>query len=220
MVTAAAYEPSSAHASVGGDWYDVFSLPGGTVGLVIGDVMGHDIAAAAAMGQLRSVLRSVAADGEGPAVVLRRLDELVDAFAMADLATVVYARMELRPDGGGVLCYANAGHPPPLLLLPDGSSRYLVEGHSPMVGAPSVAPREQAREVLPAGAALLMFTDGLVERRGVDLDEALAGLRERAVALWAERPPLAALCEALMAGADRGTATDDAALLAVHLPEG
>ena len=94
---AARYRPGSRAAQVGGDWYDLFALPDGAVGLAVGDVMGHDLAAAAAMGQLRSVLRSYAWQGSGPAVVLDRLDQLVQGLDMAQLATAIYARLDGRP---------------------------------------------------------------------------------------------------------------------------
>ena len=217
VVLGAAYEPSSSAAKVGGDWYDAFVLPDGALGLVIGDVMGHDIAAAAAMGQLRSVLRTCASDGDRPALVLDRLDRLVSSFAMADLATVIYARLDRRTDGSALLTWANAGHPPPLLLLPDGTSTFLREGGSIMIGAPSDEARDEGSRVLPAGATLLMFTDGLVERRGSDLDDQLAGLSRTAVELWPQVGGPGELCRRLIATVRRDADTDDAAAVALTL---
>ena len=213
----ASYEPSSSSAGVGGDWYDAFVLPDGGLGLVIGDVMGHDIAAAAAMGQLRSVLRSCAADGDPPAVVLDRLDRLVSSFAMADLATVVYARLDRRPDGSALLTWANAGHPPPLLLAPDGTARYLEDGGSVMIGAPSPESRGQASQVLAPGSTLLMVTDGVVERRGRDLDEQLAALATTAALLAPQVPGPDELCRRLLAAARHHGDSDDAAAVALTL---
>ena len=215
LVLGAAYEPSSTAAMVGGDWYDAFVLPDGGVGLVIGDVMGHDIAAAAAMGQLRSVLRTCAADGDPPALVLDRLDRLVSSFAMADLATVVYARIDHRADGTALLTWANAGHPPPLVLAPDGTTSFLDEGRSVMIGAPSGESRGQAERVLAPGSTLLLFTDGLVERRGCDLDDQLDGLARTASGLAGDGPD--ALCRRLLATVRRDADTDDAAAIAVTL---
>ena len=113
------YLPSSSAGAVGGDWYDVLELPDGATGVAIGDVMGHDLSAAAAMGQLRSVLRSYAWEGDRPAQVLDRLNRLVQGLDMAQLATCVYARLT-RVDGGGELVWSNAGHLSPLVRLPDG----------------------------------------------------------------------------------------------------
>ena len=213
----AAYQPSSNAAKVGGDWYDAFALPDGALGLVIGDVMGHDIAAAAAMGQLRSVLRTCAADGDGPGEVLDRLDRLVLSFAMADLATVIYARLVRLPDGGAELTWSNAGHPPPLLLVPGEPARFLTDGGSTMVGVEVGAPRVSATAVLPPGSTVLMFTDGLVERRDVDLDERLELLRGSAQELMAAADHPGLLCHRLLAAAGREGSSDDAAAIAVTL---
>ena len=210
-----AYEPSSSAAKVGGDWYDAFLLPDGSLGLVIGDVMGHDIAAAAAMGQLRSVLRTCAADGDEPETVVDRLDRLVTTFAMADLATVVYARLTRRSDGSAELRWSNAGHPPPLVLLPEDGATFLQEGSSTMIGVELGEPRRPAVVHLPAGATLLMYTDGLVERRGSDLDERLELVRSTAAQLHFRSPQH--LCNQLIERVRREGASDDVALLALTL---
>jgi PAS domain S-box-containing protein len=176
---AAAYLPGSTAAQVGGDWYDVFRLPDGTVGITIGDVMGHDLTAAAAMGQLRSVLQSYAWQGSRPAVVLDRLDQLVQGLDMAQLATCVYGRLSL-PAGGqdGVLRLANAGHLPPAVRRADGSVRLLRDNVSLLVGAALGTERAETEEPVPPGTLLLLYTDGLVEHRGRDLDDGLAALEE------------------------------------------
>jgi hypothetical protein len=109
---------------VGGDWYDVLQLPDGAVGIAVGDVVGHDLRAAAAMGQLRGVVRSYAWGGDQPGSVLDRCDQLVQGLEMAAMATAVYARLDPPdPDGTRTLHYANAGHPTPLLLTPEGRGR-------------------------------------------------------------------------------------------------
>ena len=119
LLLAARYLPSARDVEVGGDWYDVLPLPDGSIGLAIGDVMGHDLSAAAAMGQLRSVLRGYAWEGDAPASVLDRLDRLAQGMAMAELATVLYARVERAGAGrDAVLTVANAGHQPPILVAP------------------------------------------------------------------------------------------------------
>jgi len=217
LAIGAAYEPSSSAALVGGDWYDAFVLPGGGVGLVIGDVMGHDLAAAAAMGQLRSVLRTCAAYGDPPALVLDRLDHLVTSFAMADLATVVYAQVDRHADGSAVLSWANAGHPPPLLLRPDGSCAWLDDGSSIMIGAAVGQVRESAEQALEPGSTVLMFTDGLVERRGRDLDAQLEDLAATVARLAGEVDGPGDLCRRLLASVRRDADTDDAAAIAVTL---
>ncbi|MCU1593127.1 MAG: putative sensor protein, partial [Frankiales bacterium] len=211
----ACYEPSSSAAKVGGDWYDAFVLPDGSLGLVIGDVMGHDIAAAAAMGQLRSVLRTCAVDGDEPGQVVDRLDRLVTTFAMADLATVIYARIRLRPDGSAELSWSNAGHPPPLLLAPGHPARFLEGGASTMIGVEVGLPREPAVEVLPPGSTLLMYTDGLVERRGAGLDQGLDRVRRTADALQVASP--GELCDQLIAAVRTDGSSDDVALVALTL---
>jgi serine phosphatase RsbU (regulator of sigma subunit) len=175
--TAAAYLPGSAAAQVGGDWYDLFRLPDGAVGVAVGDVMGHDLTAAAAMGQLRSVLQSYAWQGSGPAVVLDRLDQLVQGLDMAQLATCIYGRLELPEGGGdGRLRLANAGHLPPVLRGPDGGVRLLVGGVSLLVGAALGTERDELEVGLEPGCVLVLYTDGLVEHRGRDLTDGLAAL--------------------------------------------
>ena len=142
--SAARYLPGSSAAQVGGDWYDLFALPDGTIGLAVGDVMGHDLTAAAAMGQLRSVLRSYAWQGSPPSVVLDHLDQLVQGLEMAQLATAIYARLVLPTDGvTGSLRFANAGHLPPVLRGPDGRTRLLTGAQSLLVGAALGTPRDE-----------------------------------------------------------------------------
>lgn len=173
---AARYLPANNHAQVGGDWYDVLPLPDGAVGIAIGDVMGHDLEAAAAMGQLRSVLRAYAWDGAGPAAALARLDHLVNGLGMGRLATAVCGRM-WPSSAGGRFEYANAGHPAPVLRFPDGSTQLLEGGHAPMIGLPALFERDQAAVHVPAGATLVLYTDGLVENRDQPADQGIAQLR-------------------------------------------
>jgi serine phosphatase RsbU (regulator of sigma subunit) len=139
--------------------------------------MGHDLTAAAAMGQLRSVLQSYAWQGSGPAVVLDRLDQLVQGLDMAQLATCIYGRLELPEGGGdGRLRLANAGHLPPVLRGPDGGVRLLVGGVSLLVGAALGTERDELEVGLEPGCVLVLYTDGLVEHRGRDLTDGLAAL--------------------------------------------
>ena len=170
---AATYLPAQHPAEVGGDWFDVLELPDGATGLAVGDVVGHDMAAAASMGQLRSVLRSYAWSGESAGRVVGRLDELVRGLGMADVATCVYLRLR-----EGTLEYSRAGHPPPVLRLPDGSVRELDGGLRTPVGVPSLTgDTPQATAELPIGGVLVAFSDGLVESRERSLRDGLLALR-------------------------------------------
>ena len=212
---AAEYLPAAEHSQIGGDWWDVFSLPDGAAALAIGDVMGHDLAAAAAMGQLRSVLRTCAWAGDSPSRVLERMDQLVQGFDMAQLATCVYARLE-PPDAAGnrLLRWANAGHLPPVLLAPDGSVQALTGAVSVPLGAPCDDGRALAEVTLPPGGTVLLYTDGLIETRAGDIDSDVARLLADVARHRPEDGPTA-LIKRLTGSL--GTLTDDVALLAVQV---
>jgi PAS domain S-box-containing protein len=172
---AAAYIPSGHQAAVGGDWFDVLPLPDGAIGLAVGDVVGHDLRAAAAMGQLRSLLRSYAWEGSSPGEVLSRADLLVRGLDIADIATSAYLRWRSNDRGGADVVYARAGHPPPLLRLVGGEVTSLDGGLSTPIGVPG--PRgAEATVAVPAGATLVLYTDGLVERRDRGLRDGIAAL--------------------------------------------
>jgi len=162
---AAAYVPSARSAEVGGDWFDVLPLADGSLGLAVGDVVGHDMRAAAAMGQLRSLLRSAAWEGSSPAAVIARVDTLVRGLDIADIATCVYARWQ-SADDAVLVTYARAGHPPAMLRLPGGEVRVLDGGGTTPLGVGPITDlvRDGAVSV-PPGAMLVLYTDGLVERR-------------------------------------------------------
>ncbi len=230
---AARYLPGSTAAEVGGDWYDLFRLPArerrasvdverrsqvrSEVGIAIGDVMGHDLTAAVAMGQLRSVLRSYAWQGERPALVLDHLDQLVQGLDMAQLATTLYARLSLPTDEQpGALIFSNAGHLPPVLLEPDGSARLLMEARSVLVGAALGIRRDDETVRMSSGSMLVLYTDGLVEKRGLDLDVGLERLRAAVEALPVGLPA-EQVCDALIRALDGNTREDDVALLVVRL---
>jgi serine phosphatase RsbU (regulator of sigma subunit) len=220
ITCAARYLVSTDHAQVGGDWYDLFCMPDGAIGIAVGDVMGHDVAAAAAMGQLRSVLRSYAYEGSRPSVVLDRLDRLVQGFDMAEVATAIYGRL-LIDRGTGTLLFANAGHLPPLVRSPDGAVSRLDRGASPLIGAlpPGMAGRGEAAEVLLPGSLLLLYTDGLVETRDHDIDQGIDRLCASLAALDPRAGP-EQVCDALtteLVGRDQD---DDVALLAVQINSG
>lgn len=171
---AAAYVPSTRRTEVGGDWFDVLPLPDGAIGLAVGDVVGHDLRAAAAMGQLRSLLRSYAWEGSSPGEVLARADQLVRGLDIADIATCAYLRWHSTEDGAQVT-YARAGHPPPLLRLAGGEVVALDEGLSTPIGLAGPGGAEGKIDV-PAGGTLVLYTDGLVERRDRGLREGIAAL--------------------------------------------
>jgi len=219
LALAAEYLPAAGSSQVGGDWWDVFALPDGATAVTIGDVMGHDLAAAAAMGQLRSVLRTCAWAGDSPSKVLDSMDQLVQGFDMAQLATCVYARVQAADDSPGRrrtprLRWANAGHLPPVLLTPDGLARLLPDAVSVPLGVPASERREHADLSLVAGSTLLLYTDGLVETRTGDIDSDLAGLL-RAVSGHRPADGPQALVDRLTQGLD--ALTDDAAVLAIQV---
>jgi serine phosphatase RsbU (regulator of sigma subunit) len=216
MTCAARYLTGAEEAQVGGDWYDVFPLPDGAVAVAIGDTMGHDVHAAVAMGQLRSVLRSYAYDGSSPSAVLDRLDRLVQGFEMTPFATAFYGRLVLDRDGA-MLVFSNAGHPPPLLLLADGSVQQLHGGGSHAIGAPlPEVTRADAAALLPTGSTLVLFTDGLVERKDLDLSSGLT-LLAQAIAAHPPTDPPDTLCDRLLNTLLPEGQRDDITLLAVRV---
>ncbi|MGI5368560.1 DNA-binding protein [Streptomyces sp. A244] len=216
---AARYQPAPAGSQVGGDWYDAFERKDGTLALVIGDVVGHDLTAAAGMAQLHGILRSLAWDHSGPpGAVVDRLDDAMPAITTVPMATLVLALLEGDPHTGPwTLRWTSAGHPPPLLLTRDGQAQYLEAGQGLLLGAPpgTGGSRPSAAQSLPPGSTLLLYTDGLIEIPGSDLDTGLARLRHHALALAHE--PLDTLCDQLPARMPPGS-TDDVALLALRLP--
>ncbi|MFG3333988.1 SpoIIE family protein phosphatase [Streptomyces tendae] len=211
---AARYAASSTTAQVGGDWYDSFVLPGGNTALVIGDVTGHDLDAAIAMSQLRSMLRGIAVDREEPpAEVLRRLDLANHSLHREATGTCVYGLVKGPAEGPWELTHSSAGHLPPLLTTRDGRTRYLDGGGGLLLGMDPDATRGTARNALPAHSTLLLYTDGLIERRDEPLDDALHRLRRHAADL--AREPLDTFCDELLIGLGADS-TDDIAVLAVR----
>ena len=217
ITCAARYHVGSRHAQVGGDWYDVFALPDGAIGIAVGDVMGHDLQAAAAMGQLRSVLRSYAYEGSSPSVVLDRLDRLVQDFQMAQVATAIYGRLTVDTDSA-MLLFTNAGHPPPLLRAPDGQVSQLRRGAAPLIGAvpPGQVRRGEAAVVLPHCALLVLYTDGLIETREDDIDQSIHKLATALEAIDADASP-EQVCDGLLTAMTHDNQDDDVALLVLRL---
>jgi PAS domain S-box-containing protein len=206
------YLPATAGVQVGGDWYDAFPLGRTQVGLVIGDVVGHDVGAALVMGQVRNALRAYAVDHPDPATVLARTNRALARLLPAAMATVIFAVLDSATGG---LTYANAGHPPLLHVAATGS-RYLEDAAGLMLGVDEAADYSASHRRLAAGDALLLYTDGLVEDRGRDIAEGLRTLAE--VAGVAGTP--VAMCDAVEAALlGAATRADDVCLLACRLRE-
>ncbi|WP_406841477.1 PP2C family protein-serine/threonine phosphatase (plasmid) [Streptomyces sp. AHU1] len=213
---AARYAPSQTTAEVGGDWYDSFLLPTGHTTLIIGDVTGHDLKAAVTMSQLRNMLRGIACDRqEPPEKILHRMDVAQHSLYPGTTATCIYAIIHGPEGGPWKLDYAVAGHLPPLLVTHDGDTHYLDGGRSHLLGVSTDLPRTSATESLPAQSTLLLYTDGLIERRHESLDHSLTRLRQHAAALARETPDT--FCDELVTGLAPDS-TDDVALLALRLP--
>ncbi|RKT55661.1 PP2C family protein-serine/threonine phosphatase [Saccharothrix australiensis] len=209
---AARYVPGT-DSGVGGDWYDVFPLPDRRIGLVIGDVVGSGLAAAVVMGRLRSALRAYALEFPSPADVLGKLDRKASHFEANTMATVAYAVIDL-PTSRVEL--ALAGHLPPALAVPGRPTAFVDAPLGPPIGYHLGVEGRRATGVdLPPGALAVLFTDGLVERRGQDLDDRLDALRQ-AVSPAAPETACTHIMTTLVG--DR-PATDDIALLAIrHSP--
>lgn len=209
---AARYVPGGDELKIGGDWYDVLPLPDGRVLAAIGDVVGHGVRAAASMGRIRNALDFCAIDGLAPGAILRRLNDNFTALGGGDMATVLIAVYE---PGSGTLRFASAGHPPPLVQRPDEPPQYL-EGSR---GAPLCAVDDmrypEIEVAVPPGTLLVLYTDGLIERRGESLDEGLGRLAHAVADAPEKLEELADhLLEHLLGGA---SPEDDVALLTLRL---
>ena len=218
------YEPAAEAAQVGGDWYDAFLQSDGATVLVIGDVVGHDTEAAAAMGQVRGLLRGIAATtGEGPAKVLSRLDAAMQLLQVNTTATVVVARIEQTDDerdrGITRVRWSNAGHPPPMAMTPDGSVVVLAGlagiDADLLLGIDPETARNESEIVLDRESRVLMYTDGLVEGRAQPFDQGMSKL-QTALPGFADLG-LDDLCDAVLSHMLPAHSEDDVALVAVHL---
>ncbi|MER6029865.1 SpoIIE family protein phosphatase [Streptomyces sp. NPDC001851] len=213
----ARYLPAPHASQVGGDWYDAFRLSDGATALAVGDVVGHDLEAAAGMAQVRNMLRAYAwAQQEPPSRIVQRLDEALTHITNVPMATMIFARLEQADHGHWELSWTNAGHPPPLLVSQDGLTRYLTDSHGILLGTETRTPRPDATTALPPGSTLLLYTDGLIEAAGHSLDEGLGRLRQHAAAL-AHRP-LASFTDQLLHRVRPADNDDDVALLALRTP--
>ncbi len=211
------YVPAAEGAEIGGDWYDAFQQSSGTTVLAIGDVVGHDTRAAAAMGQVRGLLRGISySSGGSPARVLTELDRALSGLALRTMATALVAHLEPGEAGGALLRWSSAGHPAPVLLDAAGGVQLLETGTADLLlGVDPDTAREDRTTPLDRGATLLLYTDGLVERRDRDIDagtdELLAVLRQCAGL------PLDEVCDRVLRRMFLPDAEDDVAVLAVRL---
>lgn len=207
---AARYVAGGAGVEVGGDWYDVIPLADGRVGLVIGDVVGRGLQAAAGMGQLRMAVRAYALEGHAPGAVVERVNRLMERLGQPQMASMVYL---VADPGSGEIHFVNAGHPPPVLIGPNGSVAYLEDVPGLLLGVSTHAEYHESVVKLEPGQTLLLYTDGLVEKRALSLDEGMARLKRAAVNGPGE---LGALCDHLLGALVADQVTDDVALLAMR----
>jgi PAS domain S-box-containing protein len=207
---AARFSPGGVGGEVGGDWYDVLEIDGDRIALAIGDVAGRGVQAASLMAQLRNALRAYAFEAHSPAAVLDHLNMLAWRLDANVMATLIYLLFDL---GSGVVRLANAGHLPPLELRPDGTSEYLEGGRSLPIGVEPASTYTEAEYVLEPGSTLLLYTDGLIERRHISIDDSL----DRLVldVHGAGDGDLEGLCDHLIATVPPGV-EDDVALLALE----
>ena len=210
LETAARYLPA-AGGSLGGDWYDVFSLTGGRVAVAVGDVVGRGVEAAAVMAQLRTAVRAYAADGHPPAAVLDRVNTLMWHLGPLAMTTAVYAVLDPAAE---TLELVSAGHPPALVIPPSGAAAFLESQPGLPLGVSPTSTYASQTFLLPTGATLLIYTDGLVERRGESIDVGLERLRVLSEGFSEVEALCAAVVERLV-GEDPG---DDVACVAVRVP--
>jgi PAS domain S-box-containing protein len=215
------YHPAVRAAEVGGDWYDAFLQSSGSTVVVIGDVVGHDTEAAAAMGQLRGMLRGIAyRDGAGPGAVLTELDAAIEGLGMDTMATAAIARLEQTDEekaaGTTRVRWSNAGHPPPLVIHHDGRIAELFTARTElMLGVDPATPRSETVVTVRRGSTLLLYTDGLVEGRDLPLDDGIARLKAVLAELGGR--PLDELCDEVIERLRPEGLQDDVALVAVRL---
>jgi serine phosphatase RsbU (regulator of sigma subunit) len=214
LLLAARYLPATHGLNIGGDWYDAFEQPDGSLLAVIGDVTGHGLHAAIVMGQLRTALRAYAVEGDSPAQLLTRLHRLMRHQHPELYATAVIARF--RP-GDPTVVWAAAGHPPPVVRAPDGAVGVLDAKPGIMLGVPLPYTYEDHSIELAPGSTLALYTDGLVERRALGID---LGIGRLAQALSSLRPTdldLDVAAEALLKPLlDDSERDDDVCLLLCH----
>ncbi len=210
---AARYLPAVRQAKVGGDWFDAFTTRSGALLASVGDVAGHDGNSAAVMAQLRNLLRGIASDSDdGPAELMRRLDRVIAGFAPEAIASALIARVDPHD---GALVWSSAGHPPPLLRRTSGEVERLADPGGLMLGCDPDRERLEYTTELGADATLLLYTDGLIERRGEGLDAGLARLVRAFEPGGAERDA-ARVCDRMVGSMLPEPPTDDVAVMVVR----
>jgi anti-sigma regulatory factor (Ser/Thr protein kinase) len=208
------YLPAEEGSSAGGDWYDVIDLPDGTVALVIGDVAGHGVEAASVMGQVRMAVRAYGLEGHAPKTVVALVHDLLRSSYDGDqMVTMLYAVVDPITLEARVV---NAGHPPPMVLEPDGGGATFLEGQTGLpLGLSWDLPYEESLARLRSGSTLVLFTDGLIDRRDMSVGEGMDRLRSVATELAGG--DVDDLCGALLDSLVPPDATDDVAILAARL---
>jgi hypothetical protein len=225
LLMSARYQPADSREYVGGDWYDAVPVPDPDrpgdrlLAVSVGDVIGHALEAATVMGQARSMLRQAAWDhpGEAPSHTLAAFEHAADGLGLQAMGTALLAHLRRGDDRRWSVTWTNAGHPPPILLAPDGGTT-LLDGHDILFGFPGLsdAPRRDHHCSLDPGSTLFLYTDGLVERRGMDLDEGT----DRLVQLLVKNRELAPadLVDAAV-GTLAADSPDDVIAFAIHFPQ-
>ncbi|MFG1645124.1 SpoIIE family protein phosphatase [Amycolatopsis sp. NPDC049252] len=216
---AARYRPSEADEAVGGDWYDAVPLPGApALAVTVGDITGHDVHASTLMGQVRSMLRQAAWDlpGAGPAETVEALETALTGLELSATGTLVHAHLHPGGEAGRWdLTTTNAGHPPPILVHPGGRTEVLT-AHDVLFSHFGIRtrPRTDLRTTLEPGSLVFLYTDGLVERRGEDFDQAIRGLAAFLSGLAGQEP--ATVADAVLAHlVEPGGHDDDVVVLAI-----
>jgi serine phosphatase RsbU (regulator of sigma subunit) len=223
------YTPAGEAARIGGDWYDAFLQGDGAstppdIVVVVGDVVGHDVEAAAAMGQVRGLLRGIAVhSGDAPAAILSGLDTVMQSLQLETTATAVVARFEqARSPGHGsaevLLRWSHAGHPPALLVDAHGTVTRLADADANdlLLGFDPGTDRHEGAVALEAGATLVLYTDGLVERRDRDIEDGITVLEHLLAEMAPATSDLDQLCDRLLGAMASQEQEDDVALLVVR----
>ena len=211
------YLPASEDAQVGGDWYDAFQQPDGATMIVIGDVTGHDLHAISAMGQLRTMMRTISYDrGDSPAQVLGRVDQVMAGLGVDTLCTALIVRVEPSSPGrpGRRLTWSSAGHPAPLIVHGSGTVETLTDVSDVLLGVRPSDDRHDHVAELPDGSTLVLVTDGVFERRTMTYDEGVSALRDVLSSL--PQLPLEQLCDEVLARLVPDRPEDDVAVIAVR----
>jgi serine phosphatase RsbU (regulator of sigma subunit)/anti-sigma regulatory factor (Ser/Thr protein kinase) len=213
---ASRYLPATTSAGIGGDWYDVFVVPSGEVALVIGDVAGHGLHAASVMGKIRNALRAYAVEAAAPGEVMTRLDRLMKPLGIEELVTLLYGVVDV---GLSSFRFASAGHLPPVVVTRDRARFAEVEDVDPPLGIGRSHAFTEHVVPLEPGSSLLLYTDGLIERRDESLTDGLDRLRKAVASAWHAPDPEAAIATVLSALVGDERPPDDIALVLLQLEQ-